>query len=242
MTLQAYTHRTAIALTGATHAPGLSMSDIQVGVHTPCDLSRPRNEAISLPDMVQAVCSELRPLLTHHRITLLFNGDARGLPLVFGQRDPLRTALWECVEAAVVHARLGVEPSRSLALEILFSTDTDQVHLTIRSLGAIEVVTLTETGCALPETAPADTRENTPAAEPRQHVVFPFARVLLQSLGGQVVVHHSHDGGLECTLSMPCASTDDAAAVPGQHHAQIYAGLLTRLTQAGVLTGQQSVF
>lgn len=241
MTPTSQIHRTDIALAGAIPPPVLPAPETHGGAQTPCGLGHPRNEAISLPDMVHAVCTELRPLLAHHQITLLFSGDARGLPLVFGQRDPLRAALWECVEAAVVHARLGVEPHRSLAIEILFATDANQVHLTLRSLGAIEVVTLTESGCAAPEST-AHTRASAVAAEPRQHVVFPFARVLLQSLGGQVVVQHSHDGGMACTLSLPCVNGDTAAEAPGEHHAQIYAGLLTRLTQTGLLTGQHHLF
>lgn len=206
----------------------------------PTDLLR--NEAISLPDMVQAVCTELRPLLVHHQITLLFSGDARALPLVFGQRAPLRAALWECLEAAVVHARLGVEPGRSLALELLFSTDANQVHLTVRSLGVIEEVTLTGTGHPEPlmhRPAPAAPRPT----EPRQHVVFPFAQLLLQNLGGQVLVHHGEGGALACTLSLPCADSHALEAMQEAHHAHIYAGLLTRLTQNGLnrlLTGQHT--
>jgi hypothetical protein len=199
----------------------------------------PRSEAISLPDMVHAVCTELRPLLAHHQVSLLFNGDARALPLVFGHRDKLRTALWECVEAAVVHARLALEPDRSLAMELLFSTDADQVHLTIRSLGAIEEVTLASDGSAAPATADS-TSGAIPANEPRQHMVFPFARLLLQSQGGQVVVNQGNDGGMECTLSLPCADDHVADAPLGKHHAQIYAGLLTRLTQSGLINGQHS--
>lgn len=213
----------------------------QGGAPGPCGWNQPRTEAISLPDMVQAVCTEMGPLFEHHQITPLLNGDTRGLPWVVGQRTPLRAALWECVEAVVVHARLGVEAHRSLAIEMRFATDANQVHLTLRSLGAIEVVTLTASGSAAPEDT--DHRgASTGLAEPRQHVVFPFARVLLQHLGGQVVVQHSADGGMACTLSLPCVTPEMAAAAPGKHHAQIYAGLLTRLTQTGPLAGQHHPF
>jgi hypothetical protein len=231
------THRTAVAPTATEPALALFGFDTQAATHGPAGLPGSRNEAISLPDMVHAVCTELRPLLAHHRITLLFNGDARALPLVFGQRAPLRTALWECLEAAVVHARLGVEPQRSLALEMGFSTDANQVHLTLRSLGAIEEVTLTDSGHALPLAQPP--AGVAPAPEPRQHVVFPFARLLLHSLGGQVVVHHSDGGDLACTLSLPCADERATAEAHQAHHAQIYAGLLTRLTHNGWPTGPQ---
>ena len=186
------------------------------------------SEAISLSDMVQATCIELRPLLAHHQITLLLNGDARALPLVFGDRVKLRAALWECMEAAIVHARLEVDPSRSLAMEILFSTDADQVHLTLRNLGAIDMVTLGEPdSCLMPPSGTGGWE--TVGTERRQHVVFPFARVLLQSLGGNVVVHQTEGAGVACTLSLPRLSSHTGTALRPAHHAQIYAGLLTRL-------------
>lgn len=96
----------------------------------------------------------------------------------------------ECVEAAIVHARLEVDPTRSLAIEILFATDADQVHLTLRNLGAIEMVTLGEPDSCL---GTGSLSHEAPAtfAESEQHVVFPFARMLLLSMGGQVVVRRS---------------------------------------------------
>lgn len=202
----------------------------QVPSEQPLQAALPRSEAISLPDMVESVCTELRPLLAHHRVTVLFNGGTGCLPLVFGQRGPLRAALWECLEAAIIHARLGVEHHRSLALELVFSTDANQVHLSVINLGAIEEVSLDANGCAR-DTRPNHPEASAPARDPRQHVVFPFARVLLQSLGGQVVVHQGEAGALQCTLSLPCASAEATEAAYRKHHAQIYAGLLTRLTQ-----------
>ncbi|MBY0464821.1 MAG: hypothetical protein K2W33_07730, partial [Burkholderiales bacterium] len=168
----------------------------------PLEADHAISEAISLPDMVHATCIELRPLLAHHQVTLLINGDARGLPWVFGNRARLRAALWECMEAAIVHARLEVDTYRSLAMEIVFSTDASQVHLTIRNLGAIETVTLGEPGSGLTP-QPGQTDAAALATESRQHLVFPFARVLLQSLGGQVVVRQPAGGGVECTVSLP---------------------------------------
>lgn len=186
------------------------------------------NQAIFLPDMVQAIGMELRPVLASHQVTLLFNGQAKAVPWVFGHRDQLRAALWECVEAAIVHARLEVDASRSLAVEILFMTDADQVHLIIRSLGAIEDITLGADGAA----AGSATGSEGTSAEPtelRQRLVFPFARLSLLSLGGQVTVRQPEGAGVECTVSLPRATPADAAGQP-DHHAQVYAGLLTRLT------------
>lgn len=192
------------------------------------------SEAICLRDLVHATCIELRPWLAHHQVTLLLNGDAHNLPRVFGNRDQLRTALWECMEATIVHARLAVEPSRSLAMEISFSTDANHVHLTIRSLGAIEHVTL---GGAAEDTLPDPLTEagshNPVTTDPhvrQQHIVFPFARVLLQSLGGQVAVNEAHGGGAACTVSLPGLSEVSRTQPIPEHHALVYAGLLTRLT------------
>lgn len=200
-----------------------------------CDAIQAVNEAISLPDMVHATCIELRPLLAHHQVTLLLNGNAQALPLVFGNRALLRAALWECMEAAVAHARLEVEIERSLAMEVVFSTDTDQVHLTIRNLGAIEVVTLEGANCTHPPHSPHSRPAYVPP-ETRQHVVFPFARVLLQSLGGQVVVRHEIGAGVECTVSLPRIADSTEATRQATHHAHIYAGLLTRMASNGLET------
>jgi hypothetical protein len=132
------------------------------------------------------------------------------------------------VEAAIVHARLEVDPTRSLAIEILFATDADQVHLTLRNLGAIEMVTLGEPDSGL---CTGSLSHEAPAAfaDSRQHVVFPFARMLLLSMGGQVVVRQTDGAGVECTLSMPCAPDPAETIGKPTHHAHIYAGLLTRV-------------
>lgn len=191
------------------------------------------NEAIALPDMVQSICIELKPLLSSHNITLLFNGEARSLPLVFGHRAELRTALWECIEAAIVHARLEVDASRSLAMDILFMTDADQVHLVIRSLGAIEEITLGPDGAGCGENACETGTDAEPSAL-RQQLVFPFARLSLHSLGGQVSVRQPDGAGVECTVSLPRAPQQPHGQ-PHHHHAQVYAGLLTRLTHAALL-------
>lgn len=203
---------------------------VEVGLAAPLV---PANQAISLPDMVQAICIELRPLLASHQVTLLFSGQARAVPLVFGHRDQLRAALWECVEAAIVHARLEVNASRSLAMEILFMTDADQVHLIIRSLGAIEEITLTADGAAA-EPVASLLPSSAELTELRQRLVFPFARLSLHSLGGQVSVSQPEGAGVECTVSLPLAAPSAAADQP-DHHAQVYAGLLTRLTHAALL-------
>ena len=141
------------------------------------------------------------------------------------------------MEAAVIHARLAVDINRSLAMEMLFTTDADQVHLTIRNLGAIEEVTLAPDGSAAHDSSAV--QPDTPACdEPRQHMVFPFARLLLQSLGGQVVVNHGTGGEMECTLSLPCANGNNPAHQAEHHHAQIYAGLLTRMSRQALLNTQ----
>lgn len=205
-------------------------------VYPPHSCQEAASEAICLSDLVEATCIELRPLLAHHQVTLLFNRAARGLPLVFGRRAALRAALLECVEAAIVHARLEVDPTRSLAIEILFATDADQVHLTLRNLGAIEMVTLGEPDSCL---GTGSLSHEAPAAfaESRQHVVFPFARMLLLSMGGQVVVRQADGTGVECTLSMPCAPDPAETTGKSTHHAHIYAGLLTRVaTHTPVVT------
>lgn len=208
--------------------PPSTVSEAHALTHAPyAEIS----EAICLPDLVHATCIELRPLLAHHQVTLLLNGDARALPRVFGNRCKLRAALRECIEAAIVHARLEIEPDRSLAMEILFSTDADRVHLTIRSLGAIEQVTLggPETDAsAAARTEPVFVAANEPRNRP-QHIVFPFARVLLHSLGGQVVVQQSPSVGMACTVSLPGVREPMSEPPIDAHHAEIYAGLLTRL-------------
>lgn len=95
--------------------------------------------------------------------------------------------------------------------------DADPVHLIISSLAA-------DGAAAGPGIGPQGCLR----------LVFPFARLSLLSLGGQVTVRQPEGAGVECTVSLPRATPADAAGQP-DHHAQVSAGLLTRLNHAALL-------
>lgn len=164
------------------------------------------NESIVLADMVHAICHEQRPMMERAQTTVVFHGDDRPLPTVQGSRDLVRSALWECIEGAVLQSRREVPAHLPLAIEIRFDLSDERLQLTIRNLGAVAQVTLDHNSfdgsCCPPVAVPSG------LSSPTERIDLSRAQRILQRQGGSLRVAADTSSGFELAVQLTTSGCD----------------------------------